>query len=498
MNLNKTISDLWNRLSGKSLNQSPSQKIYRQDPWQKLKPENTKRKKVYKEYDELLLNQYAETACTAHADHIVHGDVKEGIEEEIFSVEVLEAKNIKTCEQIIADVRGITGINNNIWDITFDLCGLGDHIREIVIQRVGNINQVVSLEKLPAGEVERNTINNRIVNPDSAYIQRNEHGQAVSEFGIWQIAHFNASNRSLNPYKFDADYGFRKSLLWTAREAHLNWQLSNFGLVMTRLKGGRQRTVHYIDTSGIDQSESESFVENKQKKYEQELYTDETSGDIDAVSFLRRNMLEDHWLPVSEDYPNNKLELLRSDSALGQIEDVVYFRNEFITSLKTPPQFFQLLEDVHTKAVSQNVNSMFARNVMRYSSCLIPPLTHIFRIACIAAGLSVDGLILDIKFPSIKTYDELIKWQVEKIKSEIIRIFGIEVGLDLSWLFQNILGMTEGDADNLVKKSYGEFKARPRQEENRNEVVERLLKNPDVSDALDSIGTLYKEKKRYE
>ena len=79
---------------------------------------------------------------------------------------------------------------------------------------------------------------------------------------------------------------------------------------------------------------------------------------------------------------------------------------------------------------------------------------------------------------------------MERLKAETAKILGIDVGLDLNWVYRNILGMSDEDASAL-SENISEFWWADQVDAPSKDVQTRLAKSQSVEEALRNVADAY-------
>lgn len=159
---------------------------------------------------------------------------------------------------------------------------------------------------------------------------------------------------------------------------------------------------------------------------------------------------EDLFVGVRQGSPAG-VDRLEGQSRLGEIKDVEYFQNKMFTVIKVPKSYLGLERDVNAKATLTAQDVQFARTIRRIQKVSLQNgLKKVYDIGLLLQGYDLAKVEYEILFPAIKTIDEVQKWQVEKAKAEVAKIYGVDVNvLTDEFILSYFLGLTDGEIKDL-------------------------------------------------
>ena len=135
-------------------------------------------------------------------------------------------------------------------------------------------------------------------------------------------------------------------------------------MLIYRLHRAPERRIFYIDTGNLPQTKVEMFMERIKAKFKKEKFFNNESGNADE----RYNPLsaeEDFFVPMKNGQ-GTKIETLPGAQNLGEIDDVRYFRDKVLASMKIPKDFIvEKDKSPERKANLSQLDAKFAKAVMR-------------------------------------------------------------------------------------------------------------------------------------
>ncbi|MCK5615014.1 portal protein [Candidatus Pacearchaeota archaeon] len=400
--------------------------------YEKMTVERT-RLAAYADY-ELMDSEHPElsSALDIFADNSVAGEESEA---ERFAVTSDDEK----VKAVLTDINKRTRINQELWPLTRDLCKYGDEFEEIVVNSAGLI---VRLKALPQAQMYRNEDEFGLLLEERAFEQKNPATEKViASFEPWQIAHFrNKTNRK-------GQYG--TSIFASARRLFKQLQMMEDGMVVGRLSRSHMRYVYKIDVGEMPPAEAEAHVESVKRRVKKKRRLDPTTGKFSVMS-NPMSAEEDMFVGVRAGSPAG-VDRIEGQSRLGEIKDVEYFQDKMFTVVKIPKSWLGKERDVNAKATLSGQEAQFSRTIRRIQKVSLQNgLKKIYDIGLLLQGYDLTKVKYEILFPAIKTIDELHKWEVEKLRAEVAKIYGIDLNvLTDDFILSYFLDLTDEEIKDL-------------------------------------------------
>ena len=106
-------------------------------------------------------------------------------------------------------------------------------------------------------------------------------------------------------------------------------------VVIYRIARAPERRIFYIDVGNLPKIKAEQYLRDIMSRYRNKLVYDASTGEIrDDRNYM--SMLEDFWLPRREGGRGTEITTLAGGQNLGEIADIVYFRQKLYRSLNVP------------------------------------------------------------------------------------------------------------------------------------------------------------------
>jgi hypothetical protein len=392
------------------------------------------RKGKYKEYDRMdEEDPELISALDIYADNATKGD------SETDTVIELSADSEKV-QQILEQTTEDLKLDSEIWSIARELAKYGDEFEELVIDSKLNFDRLKYLSPKTMYHVADQYGRK---DEDYPYQQRMGEHEKPIKFRDWQIVHFKL-RRSRS-----SSYGVDGSVLYPIRKIFKQVSMMDDGVVLARLTRAQQRYGFTIDTTGIEPGQPTlDYLEQVKEGMKKKRTIDPRTGKMD-LDYNPMSMEEDLFLS-SKDGNGSSVQILQGSSNLGQLKDVEYLQNKKFAGIKVPKAYLGVERDVNAKATLTQQDIQFARNVRRIQIALITGLRKIYNISLILAGISPSNVEYTVGLPIISTVDELRRWEIEKIKTELAIKYKKELDVDLEWVLVNLLDMTEEEVKDAL------------------------------------------------
>ncbi len=404
-----------------------------------LKPAEERRAK-YKLYDFLDKNlPEAETALSVYADNVVSG--KAG-GDETYNVVIDESyANIDQVEEIITDLENRMRLKDDVWDIVRDFIKNGDVFEEVVVAKEGDKYFIQKLKDLPEDQMWINHDEFGRINEEFPYIQKADpYSDEGIEFEDWRIIHFKMGRRM---------YGVDRSLFANSSNRVGRQLLMVYeAMVISRLQRAPQRYAWNVDTTGMQEADKFAYLEKFEERVKRKKMVDPETGRLNIYD----NPLwpdDDVFVPVDKDSTTQGIQVLSGDLNIGNIVDVEYLQDLFFMGVQFPKVYAAKEGDVRGKATITQIDVQFARQVRRRQYAMVPGLRKIYATEMILNGIDPESFTWDIVFPELGTIDEMIKWEIEKLKADVAKIYMVDIqALNNDWLYKEVLGLTQEEIDD--------------------------------------------------
>ena len=431
----------------------------------------------YREYRTMLdESKLAERAVKAHADTCVSGKETEANFE-------IEVEGSDKAQKLAEEISNRLGLRQNAWRYAFEMIAYGDYWKELVCDKKGPLwLKTLPRSSMSVGVDEKGK---RILG-EGSYVQSGYMGEGEKKFSYWQVVHFHAGSQRIGGAFVDVDdpYGVDFSLLKGARKSFNRINMILDSLVIRRVLRAPMRYKHIFDVGDeMDPRSADAYVKEKMESLKKQRLVDENG----KLKVEHNPLLEDEDFGIwrSKERPSADIEVLQGDSGVSSIDDVIFLRNWYLTDLETPKALLGFEEDTRTRATLSGIDVQFARSVRRWQLALGAALKLPFYVGFVMNGIDPYENPIELKFPPIGTVDELIILETDKLRADITKILGAEVGLDLRWIMKRIYGLSDEEIKEIISGSWGPVAASSAKEQNLDAIVEEVLSRREFKEVID-------------
>jgi len=330
--------------------------------------------------------------------------------------------------ELVVDIeniaRGIQKIKildpNYIFRIENNLGILTDFLQEIPLQTDSTI----------FGKIGTNT-SQRIVTP----LDKN------------QIVHFRL---------FTSDptfYPYGKSIAAAARSVYKSLKMMEDAMLIYRLSRAPERRIFYIDTGNLPSSKAEHYIEQQKNRFKKERYFNRNTGEIDA-RFNPISQDEDFFVAVNGKSSGTKIDTLKGAENLGEVDDVKYFRDKLLATLKIPKDYIvEKEQSPERKANLSQLDVKFARVILRVQQCIQIGLETIAKRHLLVKGfppLAVSKLKIELPEPSDMSSKRQL--DIDEQKARVVQaVKGLSI-FPIEYIYRTYYQMNDSEIEEFRKK----------------------------------------------
>lgn len=399
---------------------------------------NAEDKEKYEDYS-LMDSEVPEISAALDiiSDFVIYPDC-------VNKTKMFEIKTRSSNSQInqkIAMIDEVTGFKKEFWSIIRETCKYGDDAEEILFNKQ---KQVVSLKNIPVESFCVN-IKNGIVDKSTSYKQVNQTGEVIANLSPDEALHFSlASDR-----RRYAVYGKGVSKLEKARLIYRQLRLMEEGVMISHLSSANQNYAIIMDVGDYDPIESIEYMEKYRKRLNRKKYIDPQTGRI-SLKWNPLSMVEDIIVPTRSGSNAGVVQLNKSGSNTN-IDAVNYFQNKMIYAMNVPKLLIGKEDDINSKSSSEVQYISFLRMIRRIQKLVEDVVIHFYTVALKSFGINDPQLY--VEWPLAGTIDEERKWRIEQIKIQIASVLSQDMSMvDDYWIYQNMMGMSEEEIEELVER----------------------------------------------
>jgi hypothetical protein len=221
--------------------------------------------------------------------------------------------------------------------------------------------------------------------------------------------------------------------------------------------------VFYIDVGNLPKGKAEQYLRDVMIKYKNKIVYDAATGEV-RDDRKHMSMLEDFWLPRREGGKGTEITTLAAGQNLGELADVVYFRQKLLNALNVPisrlePQQGGMIGLGRTTEVTRD-EVKFAKFVARLRNKFSQIFDYALRTQLSLKGIcSVeewDDFKEDIyyEFKKDNNFTEMREAELLKERMGVLQLVDPYIGryYSLNWVKQNILQFTDEEIEQMDKE----------------------------------------------
>jgi len=138
---------------------------------------------------------------------------------------------------------------------------------------------------------------------------------------------------------------------------------------------------------------------------------------------------------------------------LTQLVDVLRFlQDRFFIVTGVPAALCGFEKNVSARATLEQQGLQFVRTVRRKQQEVKQLIDTVILRGIAAAGLTPE-INYDVIMPPVSAFDEKLKAEVLKIRADAAKVLGVDMGLDMRFVLQDVLGVSDERANELMAES---------------------------------------------
>jgi len=271
-----------------------------------------------------------------------------------------------------------------------------------------------------------------------------------------QIVHFrlNTSDPKYYPYG--------KSILAGAIRVYRSLKLMEDAMLVYRLSRAPERRIFYVDVGNLPASKAEGFLETMKTRFKKEKF--HNNNKVDG-RFNPLAVDEDFFVPVRGNQ-GTKIDTLPGAQNLGEVDDVKYFRDKLLATLKVPKDYIvEYDKSPERKANLSQLDVKFARVIQRVQDSVCVGLADIAKRHLTMLDYPAS-VVRRLKITLPEPSDVFIKRKLE-IDEAKARVVQAVVGTGLfptSRIYKEYYDMTDTEIE-MVKKDLEDEQQKQNQQE---------------------------------
>ena len=401
------------------------------------------RKRRYDEYEKM--DDYPE--ITAALDIYADDSTQKDLRNKRWKVESESIEAIEEVEKLFERIK----LDKYYWDLVRGTCKFGDSFVEVIangnsmedgIRRIKVLNPyyIMRIEdkfgylKTFIQEIPKTNTTGDWQSSNSSYIELDKN----------QIVHFRLQTSDPKYYP----YG--KSILSGAIRVFRSLKLMEDAMLVYRLSRAPERRIFYVDIGNLPAGKAEAFLETMKTRFKKEKF--HNNNQVDG----RYNPLavdEDFFIPVRGNQ-GTKVDTLKGAENLGEVDDVKYFRDKLLATLKIPKDYIvEYDKSPERKANLSQLDVKFARVIQRIQDCVCMGFTDIARkhLSMVGYPLSITNKVR-ISLPSPSDVFIKRKLEIDEAKARVVQAV-VGTGLfPMDHIYKEFYDMTDTEIEILKKE----------------------------------------------
>ena len=414
------------------------------------------RKRRYDEYEKM--DDYPE--ITAALDIYADDSTQKDLRNKRWIVKSPDVNLIEEVETLFDRIQ----LDRYYWDMVRGTCKYGDTFIEVVANANKMDDGIRKIKVLNPYYIMR-------IEDKFGYLKTfiQEVPQKGTNAGDWhtqkssyveldknQIVHFRLQTSDPKYYP----YG--KSILAGAIRVYRSLKLMEDAMLVYRLSRAPERRIFYVDVGNLPASKAEAFLENMKTKFKKEKF--HSQNKVDA----RYNPLavdEDFFVPVRGNQ-GTKIDTLPGAQNLGEVDDVKYFRDKLLATLKIPKDYIvEYDKSPERKANLSQLDVKFARVIQRIQDCIEKGLEGIAKKHLELKGFPKSQIkAMKIQLPDPSDVFIKRKLEIDEAKARVVQAV-VGTGLfPTSRIYKEFYDMNETEIEALKKELQKEQEQQAQQE----------------------------------
>lgn len=329
------------------------------------------RKNRYKEYESM--DEYPEiaTAFDIYADDSTQEDIRK----RRWVVKSDDKTIVDEVDELFEQIR----LDRCLWDIVRNVVKYGDNFIETIYNLKHPERGIRRIKILNPRYILR-------VEDKYGYLQcflqeiPDKQNDYSGDFGVEdKLAYIKLDKNQIIHFRLHTSdpgfYPYGKSVAAAAVRAYRSLKLMEDAMLIYRLSRAPERRIFYIDTGNLPGHRAEMFIENIKQKFKKDKFWN-TARETPDARYNPMSFDEDFFVPVRNGSQGTKIETLPGAQNLGEVDDVKYFRDKVLASLKIPKDYVvEKDKSPERKANLSQLDVKFARTVKRVQQCVEDGLT---------------------------------------------------------------------------------------------------------------------------
>lgn len=352
------------------------------------------------------------------------------------------------------------GVDKEAWSNVYETCRFGDNFYEIIPDSYKNPTMIARIRYLEPERVNRIEKNGKLAfytytadttDPEEVLFRtqdtstkKKDEDKVIYKLEPWQIVHFRITDKDFHPYG--------GSLLKAGVKAFRRLQLLEDGITIYRLARVPERRVFKIDCGNLPQSEANRQVQRIKDNYRTTQILDDRGNINRQASAL--SLTQDIFIPMREG-SGTEVTTLQGGTALNNIDDIRYFRDQVLWTMNIPPESLGFTSDQSGGSQGRGSLAMqdikFSRFCERIQYSIIEGYTKIAAIELFfkkKKKADLKNFRLEMTPPS--NIKEIMDLEYTTNKMNLIQAMNGTGLFPKKFILQYVMKMSKKEIDNLI------------------------------------------------
>ena len=402
------------------------------------------RKRKYDEYEKM--DDYPE--ITAALDIYADDSTQKDIRNKRWKVVSESKQAIEEVEKLFSRID----LDRYYWDIVRGTCKYGDTFIEVVANAADMKSGIHKIKILNPYYIMR--IEDKFGYLKTFIQEIPKQGTNAGDWHTQQSTYIELDKNQIIHFRLHTSdpkyYPYGKSILAGAIRVYRSLKLMEDAMLVYRLSRAPERRIFYVDVGNLPASKAEAFLETMKTRFKKEKFHNQ--GKVDA----RYNPLavdEDFFVPIRGNQ-GTKIETLPGAQNLGEVDDVKYFRDKLLATLKIPKDYIvEYDKSPERKANLSQLDVKFARVIQRIQDCVSKGLASLAKkhLELIGQPISVIKNI-EIELPDPSDVFIKRKLEIDEAKARVVQAV-VATGLfPTDHIYKEFYDMTDTEIEMLKEE----------------------------------------------
>lgn len=218
--------------------------------------------------------------------------------------------------------------------------------------------------------------------------------------------------------------------------------------ILTLLKAGNRKSVAY--------PVPDSLTPEQLKVWTRELKgANERPTFFDSGGKLRRRLaalleLDDIVYPYRTSAKAPSFHNEPTPEILPLLDLLKFQQERYFVATGVPAALAGVDRNVNARATLEQQGLHFVATTRMDQQEVADNTLFLFYVALLVAGIRPNKGDVIVRMPRVSAFDDMLRAQVQQLRAQTAKVLGIDVGLDMRWVLETVLGVSEEEATELM------------------------------------------------